>query len=66
VLRKDTVKQMIASGQWCKIGKKRYEHASGAAVWYDHNSFGWRIDESQLVWSTLWIAKMEVERKCNS
>lgn len=53
--------EMLTSGQWAKVGRKHYRHESGAEVKYDHNAWGWRINERPEVWGTLTVAKHNVE-----
>lgn len=58
----ETGKEMIAGGQWAKVGKSHYRHASGVEVSKDG---GLWLDSSQpsLRWSALWVARHEVERR---
>jgi hypothetical protein len=59
----NTGREMVASGQWAKIGKKHYRHVSGIEVWYDCNAWKWRTSlDKSLGWSALWVARYEVER----
>lgn len=57
-----TEKEMLASGQWVRIGKSHYRHMSGAEI-KKRNEGGWIVStEPNLIWSRLWVARHEVER----
>lgn len=59
----NTGREMKASNDWVTVGKKRYEHISGAVVWYDCNAWKWRTSlDPKLGWSALWVARHEVEK----
>lgn len=54
---------MIASGQWAKVGKKHYRHASGIEITYNCNKYGWQVStKPQWLWKTLWVARYEAEK----
>jgi hypothetical protein len=59
-----TGKDMLASGQWAKVGPKRYRHASGIEVVYDCNRFAWGVGDAR--YPALWIARQVVEAMARS
>lgn len=50
---------MVTSGQWVKVGRKHYRHASGEEV--RHDGAAWVA--CGLRWSLLWVARHEVEKR---
>lgn len=53
---------MLASGQWVKAGRSCYRHVTGAEV--RKVPGGWQDStQPQYVWSRLWVARDEVERR---
>lgn len=52
-----TAREMLASGQWIKIGKGAYRHVSGVEIRRE-NSW-WVIGDKRF--AALWIARMAVE-----
>lgn len=58
----NTAVEMTSSGSWVKVGKKHYQHISGAEVKYDCNAWGWVINGGNMAYSSLWAAKYEVEK----
>lgn len=56
---------MLASGQWARIGKRRYRHASGIEICYEPNAYLWRVRggyHDGAAWETLGPARYYVEK----
>ena len=56
---------MINSGQWAKVAKKHYRHASGVEIKYDCNAWVWEAiggKEDGHCWTQLNHARWSVER----
>lgn len=54
---------MVASGQWAKVGKKHFRHVSGIEVTYDCNAWRWLVSsEPRLTWGTLEVAAHVAEK----
>lgn len=59
--RGHTGNEMVASGEWNKIGKKHYVHISGFEIKYDCMAWGWLVSNNKGIYQTLWAAKQIVE-----
>ena len=60
-----TEKEMLASGQWVRVGKSHYRHVSGAEIKKRHEG-GWVVStELKTIWSRLWVARHQVEKTAN-
>jgi hypothetical protein len=55
---KRTDLQIIADGDFAKIGKKHFRHVSGAEIQYDCMAWGWRA--CGWLWKTLEVAVYNV------
>lgn len=53
--------QIIADGDFAKVGKKHYRHVSGLEVQYDCMAWGWRA--AGQLWSTLEVAVRATRRE---
>ena len=56
---------MLASGQWNRIARKDYRHASGVRIVYRSNDYVWEIIGGARdgdCYTTLHITRYEVER----
>ena len=58
----NTATEMKNSGEWMAVGRKHYRHIDGAEIKYDHNAWGWRINDGKEVWTRLWVAKHNAEK----
>lgn len=57
----NTGREMVESGQWAKVGKSHYRHASGVEV--SKVNGGWMVsNQPKYIWSALWVARHEAER----
>ncbi len=57
-----TEKEMLASGQWVRVGKSHYRHVDGGEV-QKRSHGGWTAStDPGLVWSRLWVARHRVEK----
>ena len=52
-----TINEMLASGQWAKIGKKAYRHVSGIEI--GHDGTCWTVGGKR--YHALWVAQMDAE-----
>lgn len=55
---------MLASGQWVRVGKRHYRHASGIEIRYDLKAYLWRGRggyHDGRAWETLGPARHNVE-----
>lgn len=57
-----TGREMEASGEWVKIGRKHYEHISGVQIRYDCNRWAWEIIGRNELYTVLWAAKHRAEQ----
>lgn len=55
----ETAKEMLASGEWAKVGSKHYRHVSGVEV--THDGICWVVNGKRF--TALWIARMCAERR---
>lgn len=58
----NTVNEMLATGQWTKLGKRHFGHVSGREI--KHDGQMWTVGERR--YDALWIAKMVVESEAAS
>lgn len=56
----NTAKEILAAGDFAKLGKKHYRHVSGLEIAYDHKRYSWRACGKH--WGALWVAVYEVRR----
>jgi N-acetylneuraminic acid mutarotase len=54
-----TAKEMLASGEWAKTGRKAYRHANGTEIVHDGNC--WVVNGKR--YAALWTARMVAEGK---
>ena len=54
--RGNTGREIVESGEFSKVGRKRYQHIDGAVIAYDCNAWGWRIDGEREVYTALHAA----------
>lgn len=53
--------EIVNAGDFVKVGKKHFRHASGIEIKHDCNAWGWRTtDEPKWVWPTLYAAVSQV------
>ncbi len=52
----NTGREMVASGAWCKLGKKHYQHSSGIEIRYNCNRWLWEIVGRNEAYTLLWVA----------
>lgn len=57
---KRTDLQIVAAGDFAKVGKKHFRHVSGAEIKYDCNAWGWRA--CGRLWQTLEVAVYNVRK----
>lgn len=58
--------EIVAAGDFVKIGKKHYRHESGREIKYDPNKYVWNCppknDEVEVGFERLWVAADYVRR----
>lgn len=59
----NTGREMVESGAWVKVGRKHYEHISGAQIRYNCNRWVWEVvGQPDAAWTLLWVARHFVEK----
>jgi len=56
-----TGREMVQSGEWCKVASKHYRHASGVEIRYNCNRWLWEVSTGE-AYTTLWVARYTAER----
>ena len=61
----NTAREIVAAGDFVKVGRKHYRHVGGAEIVYDCNAWQWKITGRKGGWDVLWPAVHEVRRAAN-
>lgn len=55
--------EIVAAGDFVKVGKKHFRHESGVEIEYDCNHWGWRIStDRKWLYGTLEVAVYNVRK----
>ncbi len=58
----NTAREIVAAGDFVKVGKKHYRHVSGVEIKYNWTRWAWELPDGR-AWTLLWVAVHEVRRE---